>query len=132
MEDSRELRIRWLLALEVRRIVSGLELRRDHLATLWSRHRAREPYLETVASRWGSLGFDHLVELEPESIVALEAFYETLGDVRLYCRYTEDMPATMADAMDEFSEQLRLLGEAALASLGVPEVTLPRAPARVE
>jgi hypothetical protein len=132
MEDSREQRIRWLLALEIRRIVTGLELRRDYLATLWSRHRAREPYLETLASRWGSLGFDHLVELESSAIVSLEAFYETLGDVRLYCQYTEDMPATMLDAMDAFREQLHELGEAALAAIGVDEVTLPPAPERRE
>lgn len=125
--DSPAARLRLLLGLEIRRIVVGLESRRELLASLWGRSRAREPMLQTIHSRWAGVQMHHLLILEPEEIVALEAFYGLLDEVRIYVSFTDDMPTTMLDEMDSYREQLRELGEEAVRCLG-DEVVLMRQP----
>ena len=65
-------RLRQLLALEIARIVSDFEIRRDFLKFVWSAHRDRRPFLDTVFSRWTTVGFPDLALLQTEEVAAVE------------------------------------------------------------
>ncbi len=118
-------RLRRLLALEIARIVDDLELRRDFLIKMWSRHRDRQPFLDTVFNRWKTVGFPDLSELEPDEVAACDAFFRKVDEFRLYFAYTQDMPTTLGDRYDFMVARLRAWGEQALDALG-------GAPERVE
>lgn len=111
-------RLKSLLALEIARIVDDLELRRDFLMRMWSKHRDRRPFLDTVFNRYKSVGFPDLAELEPEQIAAVDGFFRKIDEFRLYVAYTQDMPTTMADRYDFMVVRLRAWGESALDALG--------------
>jgi len=117
-EGQRAERIRKLIALEISRIVEDLEARRDFLLQVWSAHRKREPFLETVFSRWSTLDFPMLAELETDEVAIVEAFYRELDDFRLYIGFTQDMPTTLGDRYDELIQRLTAYGELALERLG--------------
>ena len=91
---SRADRIARILALEIDRMLRQLDDRRAFLLQMWSRHRAREPLLDTLFSRYRTLSAGDLAELDAEVIDALEAFYELHGELVAYARFTEDMPTT--------------------------------------
>lgn len=117
-EGQRAERIRKLLALEISRIVEDLDVRRDFLIQMWSAHRKREPFLDTVHSRWNTLDFPMLAELETDEVVVVEAFYRELDEFRLYVSFTQDMPTTLGDRYDEMTRRLAAYGELALERLG--------------
>ncbi len=112
-------RLSRLITLEIQRILNGLIRRQDMMAKLWSRHHARQPFLDTLFSRWRTLGMTDLAALPSGAAVPLEAFYDVLDDVRSYFAFTEDMPVTLNDVYEEFLEELVELGEAAVKSLGL-------------
>lgn len=111
-------RIRKLLALEISRIVEDLDVRRDFLLQMWSAHRKREPFLDTIHSRWNTLDFPMLSELEPEEVVVVESFYRELDEFRLYISFTQDMPTTLGDRYDEMLLRVAAYGDLALECLG--------------
>lgn len=116
-------RLRRLLAMEVDRVLLDLVARRDFLLDTWSRHRDRGPFIDTVFTRWTTLSMTDLALIEVDAIAACEAFYRELEDFRLYMRFTQDMPATLADRYDAALQHLRAYGELALESLGgAPEL----------
>lgn len=117
-DGRRAERIRKLLALEISRIVEDLDMRRDFLIQMWSAHRKREPFLDTVHSRWNTLDFPMLAELETDEVVVVETFYRELEDFRLYMSFTQDMPTTLGDRYDEITQRLAAYGELALERLG--------------
>lgn len=111
-------RLQRLLVLEVRRVVEDLAARRELLLMVWGKHRARAPFLETTHSRWTTLGFVDLGELEPHQIEALDAFHRELDALRLYLAWTEDMPRNLALRYDMSLATLRTLSGQALTALG--------------
>lgn len=117
-DTERASRIRKLLALEISRIVEDLDVRRDFLLEMWSVHRKREPFLDTLFSRWTTLGFPLLAELETEEITVVDTFYRELEELRLYFSFTQDMPTTMGDRYDWMLTRLQAYGELALEALG--------------
>ncbi|TNE84691.1 MAG: hypothetical protein EP330_28895 [Deltaproteobacteria bacterium] len=130
-------RLRKVIALEIDRIVEDLEARREVLIELWGRTRDRGMFLDTVFSRWKTLGFPDLLDLETAEVAAVDAFYRELHELRFYFRFTEDMPVHMLDAYDLALHRLRGYGELALELLGgppdrpyieFPEDELPSAP----
>ena len=116
--DERLARLRGLVALEIARIVDDLELRRDFLLRMWSKFRDRQPFLDTLFNRWHTVGFPDLAELRTDEVVACDAFFRKVDEVRLYLAYTQDMPTTLAERLDSASGRLRELGEVALEALG--------------
>ena len=117
-DEDRAERFTLLFALEVQRIVRHLDQRMPMLVKLWSRHRAREPFLETLFTRWRTLGFHDLALIEESAHVPLERFYELVDDLRHYIAYTEDMPVTLGDAVEVELNRLRAAAEEALLALG--------------
>jgi hypothetical protein len=111
-------RLRRLLALEVARIVEDLEAREPLLVELWSRHRDRGPFLDTLHTRWRTLGLPDMATLSGEQIVALESFYRELDDLTMYFRFTQDMPTTLADAYSDGLRRLAAYASIALDALG--------------
>jgi len=117
-ESDFPVRLRRLLALEVSRIVEDLEARRELLLEVWSRHRDRGPFVDTLHSRWRTLSMPDLAVLDTEMVVQVEAFYRELDDVSLYFRFTQDMPTTLAEAYDEALLRLKAYGALAIEALG--------------
>lgn len=121
-DAERAERVRKLLALEISRIVEDLDARRDFLIDMWSLHRKREPFLETVFSRWDTLGFPMLAELTTEEVAVVDAFYREIDEFRLYISFTQDMPTTLADRYDWICQRITAYGELATEALGgVPD-----------
>ena len=113
-------RLRKVLALEVDRIVEDLEFRREVLLELWGKHRDRGMFLDTVYTRWTSLGFPDLLDLETSEVALLDTFYRELQELSFYFRFTEDMPVTMSVTYDMGLNRLKAYGELALEALGGP------------
>ena len=111
-------RLRQLLALEISRIVSDFEIRKDFLAFVWSAHRDRRPFLDTVFSRWTTVGFPDLALLTTEEVAAVDTFFSEVEDFRLYISYTNDMPVALADHYDWMAKRMRAYGENAIDLLG--------------
>ena len=116
--EIRAERLRRLVALEVARIVDGLESRRDFLLQMWGRHRDRQPFLDTIHNRWKTIGFPDLALLEPEEVAAIDGFFAKLDEFKLYVSYTQDMPTSMAERYDFAVERLRAWAETALGQIG--------------
>ena len=112
-------RLRLLLAMEVARVVVQLRERLEFKVTNWSRHRSREPFLDTLFTRWRTAALPDLVLLEPAQVRALEGFYAVVDDLRLYLTWTDDMPVTLHDALEARLVELTEFAEAAIAALGV-------------
>lgn len=111
-------RLRRLLALEVSRIVEDLDVRRSILVELWSRQRDRGPLLETVFSRWRTLSMIDLALVDADAMLACEAFYRELDDLRLYFQFTQDMPTTLEERYNEALMRITAYGRLAVGLLG--------------
>lgn len=130
---ARSERVKLLLALEVARITRDLEVRIEFLVTVWSRHRRREVFLDTAFSRWRTVAFSDLVELDPPTIAKVQRFYDELETFRAYVAYTEDMPQTLREQIEILTRRMRRAADPALEALGgLPEghvpVDLPEGP----
>jgi len=125
-------RLRQLLALEIARIVSDFELRKDFLKHVWSAHRDRRPFLDTVFSRWTTVGFPDLALLTTEEVAAVDTFFTEVEDFRLYISYTNDMPQALGDHYDWIGKRMRVYGENAIELLGGeperPDLDIPDDP----
>ncbi len=127
--DERDARFRRLLAMEIDRIVEDLATRRPLLLEVWGRHRDRGPFLDTLFSRWATVGFAELTSLDVEIATSIDAFYREVGNFRLYVSYTQDMPGTLADRLDAVLLRLRELSAPAIHALGgLPPGHRPPAP----
>lgn len=115
----RSKRLKHLLAMEIARIVDDLELREEFLLRMWSKHRDRRPFLDSVFNRWKTVGFPDLVDLEPEQVAACDAFFRKVDEFRLYVAYTQDMPITMTERYRFMVVRLRAWAEQAIDLLGV-------------
>ncbi len=117
-EGQRVARLRALLALEADRIVHDLEARKGFMMGVWARLRSREPFLETLFTRWRTVAVADLALLTEEQLVAMDAFHAALDDLRLYLRFTEDMPITLSERYDTRIVAIRRRGQAAIAAMG--------------
>lgn len=124
-QEARAERFRRLIAYEIDRILGDLQTRRFMLLDVWGRHRDRGPFLDTLQSRWGTLGFPELALLEPDVLGLTERFYRELADFRLYMSFTTDMPSTLTDRYDLVVDRLQRVGVPAIEALG--GVVLPDA-----
>ena len=111
-------RLRRLLAMEIDRVVEDLEVRHVFLLETWSRHRDRGPFLDTVFTRWRTLSMTDMTLLDSEAIVACEAFYRELDELKLYFQFTQDMPTTMDDRYAEALVRVSAYGALAIQLLG--------------
>ncbi|MEQ1569507.1 MAG: hypothetical protein ABMA64_27975 [Myxococcota bacterium] len=122
-------RLRRVMALEIARIVEDLEVRRPTLVEWWSRYRDRAPLLDTVFSRWRTLGLGDLALVDPDAMVACDAFYRELDELRLYFQFTQDMPTTLDERYGAALGRVAAYGTLALELLGgVPERPLVEFP----
>lgn len=118
--DERAERVRHLIALDATNVLRRLTARHDEMITLFSRLRTREPLLQTVASWFGSIDFDSLAALTRAEQVAVNAFYESLAELRWYLQYTEDMPLTVRKTALQHLRRLQLAYDGLVRALGPP------------
>lgn len=116
--QERAERLRALLALEIDRIVHDLRNRKAFMVGIWARLRSREPFMETLFTRWRTLGVDDLSHLDTEQIIPVEHFHNTVDELRMYLRFTEDMPNALSDQYDRRLKTLEEAGVAAVRALG--------------
>jgi hypothetical protein len=117
-DAERAERVAYGLALEIARIVDDLELRQVFLVEMWGRHRDRGPFLDTLHTRYATLGFPELALLPPDALAKVDEFYRELEEFRLYVRFTEDMPTSLADAYRWQLNRLSAYAEQAVDALG--------------
>ena len=86
--------------------------------TIWGKHRDRGPLLDTLFSRWRTVSFDDLVELDAGQVAVLEQFYRELDDLRFTFEYTEAMPNTLRQLYQKSLKRLVQVGFNAIDSLG--------------
>lgn len=134
--EERARRLRHLLALEIQRMVEHLAQREAFIVQVWSRYRSREPLLDTIFSRWSTVGSDDLVGLDPDALVAVQAFYDEVDALRMYARFTEDMPTTLQERLEGWRKRLTPLAATAVEALGGaparPTVGVPAPVLRLE
>lgn len=132
-DAERAERVAYALALEIARIVDDLQLREVFLVEMWGRHRDRGPFLDTLFSRYATLGFAELALFPVDAIGKVDEFYRELEEFRLYVRFTEDMPTSIADAYRWQLRRLEAYAEQAVDALGgTPERPLLDIPDEVE
>lgn len=128
-EEERAERVAYLLALEIATIIDDLEARQAFLIEMWGRHRDRGPFLDTIHSRFKTLTIAELLLLDKDALAKVHAFYKELEEFRLYLMFTEDMPASMADAYAWQLNRLQAFADIAVEALGGPpepvEVEIP-------
>lgn len=125
-QQERHRRLVKALATEMRRVVDDLVRRRDLLVQIWGHRRVRAPFLDTVFSRYRTLGMDDLLLLEETQLARVERFYSELDDLRFYLAYTQDMPRALTQTLDSSIARLARAATSALDSLGVPLSDEPR------
>lgn len=106
-KDVQRERLAALLLREIDRIVFDLGFRKDMLFRLWSKHRTRQPLLQTLRSKYFELSARDLVCFPTEIIRMLDGFYRLLDSFIFYVSYTEDMPQALSAKFDSFLEELR-------------------------
>jgi hypothetical protein len=118
--DDSELpeRLRQLVAMEIERVVDDLDARRVFLVEIWSRHRDRGPFLDTVFTRWRTISLPDLALLPSEAIPACEAFYRELDELKMYFQFTQDMPTTLDEMYGKALVRVAAYGELAVRLLG--------------
>jgi len=116
--ESEKKKLETVIAIEVLRIIEDIGHRREFLVEVWSRHRTRAPLLDTVFTRWNTLGFLELRELDTETAVFLDAFHREVERLRLYLGFTEDMPATLDHRIHVMHERLTELGDKVIETVG--------------
>jgi len=109
---------------ETARIIDDLDVRREVLRDIWSLHRDRGPFIDSVAETWQQMPAEDLLLLDSELLILVQAFYRTLSDFRLYIAYTQDMPTTLIQRYDRTLERLRAITEAIVDASGL-EPTRP-------
>ena len=111
-------RPRGIVAMEITRVVEDLEARRDFLIQMWSLHRDRGPFLDTMHVRWRTLSMADLMHLDEAALVWVEAFHRELDELRMYMRFTQDMPVMLSGRYDWMLRRLQSYAQHAIDSLG--------------
>lgn len=88
-------RVRNLIALDARNLMTRLRSRRPEIISIFSRSRDRAVLISTLRSWFEDADANGLLLLEPEQQSAVSAFYEAVETLRFYFHYTEDMPGTV-------------------------------------
>ncbi|WP_163989136.1 hypothetical protein [Pyxidicoccus caerfyrddinensis] len=113
-------RVRNLLAMDAAGVMRRLDARRDEMFALFSRLRSREPLLGTIASRYASGAFEHLIQLPEQEQAVVDHFYERLDELRWYFTYTEDMPGTAQQIFTKLHKRLEEAYRVLVVTLGPP------------
>src|SRR5687768_1956370 len=113
-------RVRHLLSLDASNVMHRLVAHETEMVSLFSRLRTREPLLITVRSWFETVTFGELAALEPGEQLAVNRFYELLGELRWYLQYTEDMPGKVQRATSQRIVALDVAHRALLRTLGPP------------
>ena len=107
-----------LLILEIQRVLEDLHLREDFLMHIWGKHRDRAPLIDTIYSRWHTVRFDQLIELEVPEVALLDQFYRELEDLRFTFQYTDAMPTTLREVYRKSLSRLIKIGFMTIEALG--------------
>ncbi len=118
-DDVRPEHILRTLVNETARIIDDLDVRREILRDLWSLHRDRGPFIDSVAETWKAMTADDLLLLDSEALILVQAFYRTIDEFRLYVAFTRDMPTTLIARYDRILERLRAIAEALVVATGM-------------
>jgi hypothetical protein len=123
IDNEKGKQVKQLLVLEIQRILEDLHLREDFLMTIWGKHRDRGPLLDTIYSRWRTLRFHDLIELDVGQVALLDQFYRELEDLRFTFQYTSAMPTTLREVYRKSLTRLIKVGFSAIESLGGELIT---------
>lgn len=114
------LRVRHLIALDATNVMRRLDARVDEMVSLFSRLRDRTPMLETIRSSFATCTFHDLTRLTIAEQSAVNAFYESLAELRWYLSYTEEMPQQVRKNVTRHHRLLQSAYLRLLDGLGAP------------
>lgn len=118
--------MRHLIAIDAANVMKRLAVRLPEMLGLFSRLRDRGPLLGPIHSWFQTISFDDLAALEPEEQLAVNAFYELLGELRWILQYTEDMPLQLERRVSILLGALRESHRLLAAVIGRPGEPLGR------
>jgi len=95
--EIRKKRVILLLKLDSENIFRKLHERLDESMRVFSQKRTRDHFSELFSTRYFNVSLEDLTFCSEEVIVALNAFYQTVDEMRWYLMVTEDMPSTVND-----------------------------------
>lgn len=112
-DDERTRRVAHLIHEDASQLIDTVTFRLSMLLELWSKHRAREPLLRSLHTRYFEVPASELLLLDERTFTLAQSFYIQLDELRLYLEYTEDMVNTLEDnfrvhfkRMTEIAEEL--------------------------
>ncbi len=115
------MRVRHLLAVDAQSVMTRLATRHEEMVKLFSRHRDRRAMLEPVSTLFTSIAFADLAQLPPAEQRDISAFYESLGELRWYLEFTEDMPGQVQLTLGQHLRRLESHYGRLVQIIGLPE-----------
>lgn len=115
-----EEQVRHLIAVDAMNVMRRLTARLEEMVALFSRLRSRAPMLETLHSTFGTASFADLAMLTITEQTAVNAFYESLSELRWYASYTEDMPQLVRSTVAQHLRKLQFAYARLIEVMGAP------------
>lgn len=102
-------RILTILKLDAERLYMRLKEREAEYLHIFSQKRSRDHFKEVFKSRYDLISPSDLKFCSEDVIMALEAYYRKIDDMRWYLYHTEDMPISVDDNVRVFLRELKAL-----------------------
>lgn len=102
-------RILTILKLDAERLYTRLKEREVEYLHIFSQKRSRDHFKEVFKSRYDLISPSDLKFCSEDVIMALEAYYRKIDDMRWYLYHTEDMPVSVDDNVRMFLRELKAL-----------------------
>jgi hypothetical protein len=83
-----------------------VQRRADYLY-VFSLKRSREQYHDVFFSRYNGTDLKSLAEINTDTLMAIESFYQLTDQLKWYLLYTKDMPPQVEDRLDFFITKIR-------------------------
>lgn len=91
-----------LVKLDAQDILDKLIFRRPVYLEVFALKRSRDHFADLFKSRYDSLSMKELSVFSPESLVALNKYYNSIDDIRWYLYHTQDMPNTVEEKLERW------------------------------
>lgn len=115
------------VAADVHETLVRFDQDRELALLYFNQYRSKAELLDASRNTWRTRTVAELLELTPEQLQIVTAYFETLDRFRLWVTATEAMPATLEARYDLALGRLKALGARALDALGgVPPEPPPR------
>lgn len=92
-------RVLTLLRLDAQRLFERIKYRQQEYMYVFSSKRTREYFPQIFRNRYAGTALTELKHCSSEVIIALDDFYHKADELHWYLQTTEEMPATVEEAL---------------------------------